>query len=65
VRPWCGPHALLNRDVPCAGCRARECPAHGHPCLAGVEPLEVAEVIERLAFKCGEPSGEQVEEAAA
>lgn len=48
-RPWGVPHELLNRDVPCAGCRAVECPVPGHPCLSAVEPVEVAEAIERLA----------------
>jgi ADP-heptose:LPS heptosyltransferase len=48
-RPWGVPHELLNRAVPCAGCRARECPVPGHPCLGGVEPAEVAAALERLA----------------
>lgn len=47
-RPWGVPHELLNRNVPCAGCRARECPVPGHPCLAGVGHAEVAAAIERL-----------------
>lgn len=48
-RPWGVPHELLNRDVPCAGCRAIRCPVPGHPCLSAVEPVEAAEAIERLA----------------
>jgi len=48
-RPWGVPHELLNRDVACAGCRARECPVPGHPCLAAVEPAEVVAAVERLA----------------
>jgi ADP-heptose:LPS heptosyltransferase len=48
-RPWAVPHALLHREVPCAGCRARDCPVAGHPCLAGVEPAEVAVALERLS----------------
>ena len=65
-RPWGVPHALLNRDVPCSGCRARECPVPGHPCLAGVEPLEVTEAIERLLSQRGRggQAGEPIEEAA-
>lgn len=47
-RPWGVAHELLFREVPCAGCRARRCPVGGHPCLAGVEPAEVAEALERL-----------------
>ncbi|TCJ16836.1 glycosyltransferase family 9 protein [Rubrobacter taiwanensis] len=48
-RPWRVPHALLYRDVPCAGCRARRCPVEGHPCLSGVTAGEVLKSIERLA----------------
>ncbi|HEY0318088.1 MAG TPA: glycosyltransferase family 9 protein [Solirubrobacterales bacterium] len=48
-RPWAVPHVLLHREVPCAGCRARECPVAGHPCLAGVEPIEVVVALERLS----------------
>ena len=48
-RPWGVPHELLHREVPCAGCRARECPVEGHPCLYGVEPAEVVASLERLA----------------
>jgi ADP-heptose:LPS heptosyltransferase len=47
-RPWGVPHELLHRQVPCAGCRARECPVPGHPCLAAVAPAEAAEALERL-----------------
>jgi ADP-heptose:LPS heptosyltransferase len=48
-RPWRVPHELLYVDVPCAGCRARECPVPGHPCLAGVGVAEVVAAVERLA----------------
>jgi ADP-heptose:LPS heptosyltransferase len=48
-RPWKVRHELLFIDVPCAGCRARECPVPGHPCLSGVAPSDVARVVERLA----------------
>ncbi|MDX6658202.1 MAG: hypothetical protein QOH62_2995 [Solirubrobacteraceae bacterium] len=47
-RPWMVPSEVLWADVPCAGCRARECPVPGHPCLAGVEVAEVRRAIERL-----------------
>jgi hypothetical protein len=43
------PHALLGVDVPCAGCRARECPVPGHPCLGGVAVADVVAAVERLA----------------
>jgi ADP-heptose:LPS heptosyltransferase len=48
-RPWGIPHELLNQEVACAGCRARECPVEGHPCLATVAPTEAADALERLA----------------
>lgn len=48
-RPWKVAHELLGVDVPCAGCRARECPVPGHPCLEGVPVEEVAAAVERMA----------------
>jgi ADP-heptose:LPS heptosyltransferase len=48
-RPWRVRHALLLRDVPCAGCRARVCPVAGHPCMGGVGVAEVVAAVERLA----------------
>jgi ADP-heptose:LPS heptosyltransferase len=48
-RPWRVPHELLYVDVPCAGCRARVCPAAGHPCLGGVEVADVVAAVDRLA----------------
>jgi ADP-heptose:LPS heptosyltransferase len=48
-RPWRVPQELLFVDVPCAGCRARECPVECHPCLAGVEPGAVLGAVDRLA----------------
>jgi ADP-heptose:LPS heptosyltransferase len=48
-RPWRVAHELLFVDVPCAGCRARECPVPGHPCLGGVSVDEVAAAVGRLA----------------
>jgi ADP-heptose:LPS heptosyltransferase len=48
-RPWRVAHELLYVDVPCAGCRARECPVPGHPCLGGVGVDEVVAAVGRLA----------------
>jgi ADP-heptose:LPS heptosyltransferase len=48
-RPWRVAHELLYVDVPCAGCRARECPVPGHPCLGGVEVEDVVAAVGRLA----------------
>ena len=48
-RPWKVVHELHHVEVPCAGCRARECPVPGHPCLGGVAVEEVVEAVGRLA----------------
>jgi ADP-heptose:LPS heptosyltransferase len=48
-RPWRVAHELLHVDVPCAGCRARECPVPGHPCLGGVSVEDVVAAVGRLA----------------
>lgn len=48
-RPWRVPHELLHTDVPCGGCRARECPVPGHPCLEGVGVDHVLDALGRLA----------------
>jgi len=47
-RPWAVPVELLFVDVPCAGCRSRECPVAGHPCLEGVATGEVVAAVDRL-----------------
>jgi ADP-heptose:LPS heptosyltransferase len=47
--PWKVAHELLHVPVPCAGCRARECPEPGHPCLEGVGVDEVMAAIARVA----------------
>jgi ADP-heptose:LPS heptosyltransferase len=47
--PWGVPYRLLGRqDVGCAGCRARECPVPGHPCLAPVRPEQVRDALVEL-----------------
>ncbi|MDX6728192.1 MAG: hypothetical protein QOK49_2997 [Baekduia sp.] len=48
-RPWGVPRQILHIAVPCAGCRARECPVPGHPCLGGVAVEAVLEAVERLS----------------
>jgi ADP-heptose:LPS heptosyltransferase len=52
-RPWKVAHELLGVEVPCAGCRARECPVPGHPCLEGVSATEALAAVERLAGPTG------------
>jgi ADP-heptose:LPS heptosyltransferase len=58
-RPWAVPHELLFAEVPCAGCRARECPVPGHPCVEDVSPEDVLAALERLAPNPA-PSREEV-----
>ena len=48
-RPWRVAHELLHVPVPCAGCRARECPVPGHPCIGEVTVGDVLASLERLA----------------
>jgi ADP-heptose:LPS heptosyltransferase len=57
-RPWGVPHELIHRQVPCAGCRASECPVAGHPCLAEVTPAEVTGALERLAAAYADEAAE-------
>jgi ADP-heptose:LPS heptosyltransferase len=52
-RPWRVRHELLHVDVPCAGCRARDCPVPGHPCLGGVGVEHVAAAVGRLVPRTG------------
>jgi ADP-heptose:LPS heptosyltransferase len=47
-RPWGVRHELLYLETPCAGCRATTCPVPTHPCVDQLEPLEVADALERL-----------------
>jgi ADP-heptose:LPS heptosyltransferase len=47
-RPWQVAHELLYVDVPCAGCRARECPVPGHPCLGSITPAAVVAAVDGL-----------------
>jgi ADP-heptose:LPS heptosyltransferase len=48
-RPWRVPHELLLHEVLCAGCRARECPVPGHPCVGRVTVPDVVAAVDRLA----------------
>jgi ADP-heptose:LPS heptosyltransferase len=48
-RPYGVEHELLFVDVPCAGCRARECPVPGHPCVEGITATDAVAAVERLA----------------
>jgi ADP-heptose:LPS heptosyltransferase len=48
-RPWQVPHELLHVAVPCAGCRARDCPVPGHPCIGEIGAVHVLAALARLA----------------
>jgi lipopolysaccharide heptosyltransferase II len=45
--PWAVPHRVLNRDVPCAGCRKSVCPLERQLCL-DVAPDEVVAAVRSL-----------------
>jgi ADP-heptose:LPS heptosyltransferase len=48
-RPWRVAQAVLGRlDIECAGCRARECPVPGHPCLETVTAADVLAALDAL-----------------
>lgn len=48
-RPWGVPHELLgDHAIACAGCRARECPLPGHPCLTSVTAADVLDGVRRV-----------------
>lgn len=54
-RPYGVACERLFVDVPCAGCRARECPVPGHPCLEGVGVEDVLGAIGRIV-RVGAPA---------
>lgn len=56
-RPWGVAHELLHVDVPCAGCRARDCPVPGHPCLDGLAVGAVADAVDRMAKEAAASGG--------
>ncbi|HEY4279641.1 MAG TPA: glycosyltransferase family 9 protein [Conexibacter sp.] len=47
-RPWQVPHVLLHEAVPCAGCRARDCPVPGHPCIDHLPLKGVLDAIDHV-----------------
>ncbi len=48
--PYATPLVLLgDREIGCAGCRARVCPVPGHPCLGVVSVDDVRAALARLA----------------
>jgi heptosyltransferase-2 len=42
---------LRNEGVPCLGCKLRECPVEGHPCLSGIAPDTVWESLVSLGLR--------------
>lgn len=47
--PYGVPVELLgDQSAPCKDSRARDCPIPGHPCLADVSPVQVADALTRL-----------------
>jgi ADP-heptose:LPS heptosyltransferase len=48
-RPYRVPHVLLgDQNAACRDTRARQCPIPGHPCLAKVTAVQVAEAVAEL-----------------
>lgn len=47
-RPWRVPVRLLEREVVCAGCRARVCPVAQHPCMREISATEVLAALTAL-----------------
>jgi len=53
-RPWQAELVLLgDQSIPCAGCRARDCPVPGHPCLSCVGPADVVDSVCSLSPEPG------------
>lgn len=47
--PWRVPWVRLGEaTAPCRHTRAASCPVPGHPCLSGVEPVQVVEAVQLL-----------------
>lgn len=48
-RPWGVRHALLgDLEIACRGCRARDCPLPGHPCLSTVTVADAVAALRRV-----------------
>lgn len=45
------PERVLLGDlaISCAGCRARDCPVVGHPCVTGIQVSDVVSAVQQLA----------------
>ncbi len=55
-RPYRVRQVLLgDQAAPCRDTRARDCPVPGHPCLAGVAPVDVRDAVRRLRSAQPEP----------
>jgi ADP-heptose:LPS heptosyltransferase len=49
-RPWKVPNVIFgDQDIACAGCRARQCPIPGQPCLEPVDAVALAHAARDLA----------------
>src|SRR5205823_12328408 len=60
-RPWQTQLVLLgDQSLPCAGCRARDCPAPGHPCLSCVGPADVVDAVCTLSPEPGRRAAARV-----
>ena len=36
---------VIKKDVPCAPCHLEKCPVSGHPCMSGIEPEAILQIV--------------------
>jgi histidinol-phosphate phosphatase family protein len=57
-RPWRVPHVVLgDQGIGCRGCRSRQCPVPGHPCVAAVDGAAVRAAIDHLTSEAAAADG--------
>ncbi|MBC5805836.1 MAG: glycosyl transferase [Candidatus Eremiobacter antarcticus] len=55
--PWKVPHVVLGvQDIPCSGCRARECPLPGQPCINSLRVRDVLAALDALSARRSVPA---------
>jgi ADP-heptose:LPS heptosyltransferase len=63
--PWSSQVAVLGEDdIACEGCRARECPFPGQPCLASVDGTALLRAVHRCIELAPSPVGDQARRVA-
>lgn len=46
--PWCENAVILDKHLPCAPCKKRECPLKHHNCMKLITPDEVIECVHKM-----------------